>query len=141
MKTQAQAAEALVSSQAPILSVQGLGRKIDKYWIWRNLNFEVFSGEKVAVLGASGSGKSLLLRTLAGLDRLQAGQIIFEGKSIDAWYLPKYRSQIIYLHQRPALWFGTVELNLQQVYHLKANHHKAYNRATILVLRHINFEE
>jgi len=132
MKTQAQAAEALVFSQAPILSVQGLGRKIDKYWIWRNLNFEVFSGEKVAVLGASGSGKSLLLRTLAGLDQVQAGQIIFEGKSIDAWYLPKYRSQIIYLHQRPALWFGTVELNLQQVYHLKANRHLVYNRAAIL---------
>ena len=129
---QSHAAETLVSSQAPILSVRGLGRKIDKYWIWRNLNFELFSGEKVAILGASGSGKSLLLRTLAGLDRVQAGQIIFGGKSIDAWYLPKYRSQIIYLHQRPALWEGTVESNLVQVYHLKANRHLVYNRAAIL---------
>ncbi len=131
-RTQTQAAEALVSSQAPILSVQGLGRKIDKYWIWRNLNFELFSGEKVAVLGASGSGKSLLLRTLAGLDRVQAGKIIFQGKTINSSYLPNWRSQIIYLHQRPALWFGTVESNLKQVYHLKANRHLVYNRAAIL---------
>ncbi|WP_414620447.1 ATP-binding cassette domain-containing protein [Calothrix sp. CCY 0018] len=135
MKTQLmqnQAAETLVSSQAPILSVQGLGRKIDKYWIWRNLNFELFSGEKVAVLGASGSGKSLLLRALAGLDSAQAGKIIFQEKSIDTWHLPKWRSQIIYLHQRPALWFGTVESNLKQVYHLKANLHLVYNRTAIL---------
>lgn len=131
-RTQTQATEALVSPQAPILSVQGLGRKIDKYWIWRNLSFELFSGEKVAVLGASGSGKSLLLRTLAGLDQVQAGQIIFQGQTINSSYLPNWRLQIIYLHQRPALWFGTVESNLKQVYHLKANHHKAYNRAAIL---------
>ncbi|AFY58538.1 ABC-type uncharacterized transport system, ATPase component [Rivularia sp. PCC 7116] len=131
-QTQNRAAETLVSPRTPILSVRGLGRKIDKYWIWRNLNFELFSGEKVAVLGASGSGKSLLLRTLAGLDQIQAGKIIFQGKNINNWHLPKYRSQIIYLHQRPALWEGTVESNLKQVYGLKINRHLAYNRAAIL---------
>ena len=127
-----QAVEPLLSPQTPILSVKSLGRKVDQHWIWRNLNFELFSGEKVAVLGASGSGKSLLLRALAGLDQIQAGRIIFLGKSINAWYIPSWRSQIIYLHQRPALWEGTVESNLQQVYHLKTNHHLVYNRASIL---------
>ncbi|KST65989.1 ABC transporter ATP-binding protein [Mastigocoleus testarum] len=127
-----QATEPFLSPQAPILSVKGLGRKVDQYWIWCNLNFELFSGEKVAVLGASGSGKSLLLRALAGLDQTQAGRIIFRGKSIDAWYIPTWRSQIIYLHQRPALWEGTVESNLKQVYRLKTNHHLVYNRASIL---------
>lgn len=131
-QTQNRATGRFVSSQAPILSVQGLGRKVDEYWIWRNLNFELFSGEKVAVLGASGSGKSLLLRALAGLDQIQAGRIIFRGKGIDTWYIPSWRSQIIYLHQRPALWEGTVESNLQQVYRLKTNHHLVYNRASIL---------
>lgn len=112
-QTRNQAAETLISPQAPILSVRGLGRKIDKYWIWRNLNFELFSGEKVAVLGASGSAKSLLLRTLAGLDSVQAGKIIFQEKAINSSYLPDWRSQIIYLHQRLALWEGTVESNLK----------------------------
>ncbi|WP_088243826.1 ABC transporter ATP-binding protein [Calothrix rhizosoleniae] len=129
---QSRAAEILVSSQTPILSVQDLGRKMDESWIWRNLKFELFPGEKVAILGASGSGKSLLLRTLAGLDQVQAGQIIFQGKSIDTWHLPEYRSQIIYLHQRPALWEGTVESNLEKVYQLKINRHLVYNRTAIL---------
>ena len=131
-QTQNLAAETLISPQAPILSVEGLGRKIDNFWIWRNLKFDLFSGEKVAILGASGSGKSLLLRTLAGLDKSQAGKIIFQRKNIDDWHLPEYRSRIIYLHQRPALWEGTVESNLKQVYHLKVNRHQAYNRSAIL---------
>ena len=131
-QTQNFAAETLISPQTPILSVEGLGRKIDDFWIWRNLKFDLFSGEKVAILGASGSGKSLLLRTLAGLDKAQAGKIIFQEKKIDDWHLPEYRSQIIYLHQRPALWEGTVESNLRQVYRLKVNRHLAYNRSAIL---------
>lgn len=131
-QTQNRTAETLISPQTPMLSVRGLGRKIDKYWIWRNFNFELFSGEKVAVLGASGSGKSLLLRTIAGLEQVQAGKIIFQGKNINSSYLPNWRSQIIYLHQRPALWEGTVESNLRQVYHLKVNRHLVYNRNTTL---------
>ena len=125
------------SPKSPILSVENLGRKIGKYWIWRNLNFALWPGERVAVLGASGSGKSLLLRALAGLDSVEAGEVIFQGKALNSWYLPYWRSQIIYLHQRPALWEGTVEANLKQVYHLKANCHLVYNRSLILNYLHL----
>ncbi|GAB1544469.1 ATP-binding cassette domain-containing protein [Scytonema sp. NUACC21] len=122
---------------SPILSVQGLGRQIQNRWLWRDLSFELYSGERVAVLGASGSGKSLLLRALAGLDTVQTGQIIFGGKSINSHFIPHYRSQIIYLHQRPALWEGTVEENLQQVYRLATHRHKVYNRQLILEYLHL----
>ncbi|NJM74308.1 MAG: ATP-binding cassette domain-containing protein [Scytonema sp. RU_4_4] len=115
-----------------MLCVQDLGRKVEEHWIWSHLNFQVFSGERVAVVGASGSGKSLLLRALAGLDPVQAGQIIFQGHSVNSYFMPSYRSQIIYLHQRPALWEGTVEENLQQVYRLAVHRHLVYNRKLIL---------
>lgn len=46
--------------------------------------------------------------------------------------MPQYRSQVIYLHQRPALMEGTVELNLRQVYRLALHCQKAYNRQQIL---------
>ncbi len=55
-------------TNAPILSVQGLGRKIQNQWLWQNLNFELLPGERLAVVGASGSGKSQLLRAIASLD-------------------------------------------------------------------------
>lgn len=121
----------------PILVVQNLGRKVEKNWIWNHLSFQVFPGERVAVLGVSGSGKSLLLRALAGLDPIQAGQIIFQGQPMKSWFMPSYRSQIIYLHQRPALWEGTVEQNLQRVYKLAVRQNQVYNRQLILDYLHI----
>lgn len=120
------------STNAPILSVQGLGRKIQNQWLWRNLNFELLPGEKVAVVGASGSGKSQLLRAIARLDPIQEGYIFFQGKSLDSYYTPQYRAQVVYLHQRPALWEGTVEDNLKQVYRLAVHRQQVYNRQLIL---------
>ncbi|MBW4685847.1 MAG: ATP-binding cassette domain-containing protein [Komarekiella atlantica HA4396-MV6] len=130
--TQSQTSELELSPKNPILSVQDLGRTVEKRWIWNHLSFQLFPGERVAVIGASGSGKSLLLRALAGLDPVQAGQIIFQGQPMNSWFIPSYRSQIIYLHQRPALWEGTVEENLQQVYRLAVHRHQVYNRQLIL---------
>ncbi|MBD2665591.1 ABC transporter, ATP-binding protein [Richelia sinica FACHB-800] len=118
--------------QNPILSVQSLGKKIDNQWLWRDLNFELFPGEQVAVVGASGTGKSQLLRAIASLDPIQAGYIFFQGKSLDSYPLPQYRAQVIYLHQRPALWEGTVEDNLQQVYRLATHRQQVYNRQIII---------
>ncbi|PMB00360.1 ABC transporter [Fischerella thermalis CCMEE 5268] len=135
--TQSQTHELELSPNHPILSVQNLGRRVDKHWIWSNLSFQLFAGERVAVVGASGSGKSLLLRALAGLDPVQAGQIIFQGQPINSYFMPSYRSQIIYLHQRPALWEGTVEENLQRVYKLAVHHNQVYNRQLILDYLHI----
>ncbi len=67
-------------TNAPVLSVQGLGRKIQNQWLWQNLNFELLPGERVAVVGASGCGKSQLLRMIASLDPIQAGYIFFSRK-------------------------------------------------------------
>ncbi|MCP6760259.1 MAG: ATP-binding cassette domain-containing protein [Fischerella sp. CENA71] len=135
--TKNQTTELEPSPNKPILCVQNLGRIIEKSWMWSNLSFQLFAGEQVAVVGASGSGKSLLLRALAGLDPVQAGQIIFQGQPINSYFMPTYRSQIIYLHQRPALWEGTVEENLQQVYRLAVHRHQVYNRELILNYLHL----
>ncbi len=132
-----QTTELELSPNNPILCVQDLGRKVENQWIWSNLSFQLFPGERVAVVGASGSGKSLLLRALAGLDPVQAGQIIFQGQPINSYFMPSYRSQIIYLHQRPALWEGIVEENLQQVYRLAVHRHLVYNRKLILNYLHL----
>jgi putative ABC transport system ATP-binding protein len=135
--TKNQITELELSPNNPILCVQDLGRKVEENWIWSNLNFQVFPGEKVAVVGASGSGKSLLLRALAGLDPVQAGEVIFHQKPIHSYFMPIYRSQIIYLHQRPALWEGTVEENLQQVYRLAVHRHQVYKHELILNYLHL----
>ncbi|MBW4417604.1 MAG: ATP-binding cassette domain-containing protein [Myxacorys californica WJT36-NPBG1] len=115
-----------------LLSAVSLSRQLQGQWIWQGISFDAFQGDRIAVVGPSGAGKSLLLRALAGLDPIQAGRIIFDGQPMERQFMPRYRSQVIYLHQRPALTEGTVEENLQQVYRLAIHRDRTYDRNQIL---------
>lgn len=116
----------------PLLATRKISRTIEGRRIWHRLDLELMAGDRLAIVGPSGVGKSLLLRTLAGLDPLQVGQIIFKGQPLSQLPMPQYRAQVIYLHQRPALMEGTVEFNLQQVYRLAIHHHKTYSQQDTL---------
>ncbi|PWU06272.1 MAG: ABC transporter [Verrucomicrobia bacterium] len=50
--------------------------------VLQNVNLQVFHGEAIFIRGASGAGKTTLLYTLAGLERPEAGQVLFEGTSL-----------------------------------------------------------
>ena len=52
--------------------------------ILNSVNFFIEKGEMLAVLGASGSGKSTFLNILAGLDNPSSGEVFFEDKNIHA---------------------------------------------------------
>ena len=51
----------------PLVVVEKLGKSFDGNWIFREVSFSVAEGESFVVLGPSGSGKSVLLKILAGL--------------------------------------------------------------------------
>lgn len=57
-------------------------RKIE---ILKGLNLEVQSGQSVAILGQSGSGKSTFLSTMSGIDVVDSGDIIFKGKNLTSF--------------------------------------------------------
>ncbi|BDM83425.1 ABC transporter ATP-binding protein [Acaryochloris marina] len=117
---------------SPLLSTFQISRKIENRWIWQHIDFELFPGERLAIVGPSGVGKSLLLRAIAGLDALQSGYITYQGQPLSVFSMPEYRAQVIYLHQRPAFLEGTVEFNLQQVYRLAIHRQKVYSQSQIL---------
>lgn len=64
--------------------------------------FRVPSGACLAVLGTSGSGKSSLLRTLAGLQPHARGQVLVNDRDVSS--LPAEMRGIVYLHQEPVLF-------------------------------------
>jgi len=82
-------------------------------WLLDGVSIEVRSGERLVIVGPSGSGKTLLLRALAYLDPLDRGTLVWKGAKLTRADVPSFRSQVIYLHQRPALQEGTVLENLQ----------------------------
>lgn len=50
--------------------------------VLKNVNFTVEEDEMVAIMGPSGSGKSTLLYTVSGMDRMTAGEVIFNGREM-----------------------------------------------------------
>ena len=60
-----------------LLQVKNISRKVSGNWVWRNISLDLYAGQRIALSGASGSGKSMLLRTLAGLDVLEKGLLRF----------------------------------------------------------------
>jgi len=80
--------------------------------------FALRTGERVAITGPSGSGKSVFLRALALLDPLDAGRILWHGAPLGRAALPRYRRNVAYIRQRPALVDGSVEDNLRYPFEL-----------------------
>ncbi len=92
-------------------------------------SFALGAGERVALVGPSGAGKTLLLRSLALLEEWQAGTLDWCGGPVADADVPRYRSEVIYLHQKPSLGEGTVEQNLREVFQLKVHRHHHFDRA------------
>ncbi|MGL6135768.1 MAG: ABC transporter ATP-binding protein, partial [Planktothrix sp.] len=109
------------------LSAINLGRKIQSRWVWRGVNLVLSPGLCLGLVGATGTGKTLLMRALAGLDPVDEGEIKLGNRPLTQCYIPQYRSLVIYLHQRPVLLEGTVETNLKMVYDLLVHRQKYYN--------------
>jgi putative ABC transport system ATP-binding protein len=86
-------------------------------------------GDRLAVVGPSGAGKTLLLRALAVLDPLDEGVIHWNGRGVSGDDVPAYRKAVIYLHQRPSLFEGSVEANLRYPFSLRVNRGCTFDKA------------
>jgi len=75
------------------ITLQNVGRRFNKEWIFRNLSTEFSSGNSYAVLGPNGSGKSTLLSVLTGSLSPSEGEISFsDTKEIPVENIYKYIS-------------------------------------------------
>jgi polar amino acid transport system ATP-binding protein len=66
----------------PLLSVNDVHKRFGRQEVLRGISMSVDEGEVMAILGPSGSGKSTLLRCINQLERVDSGDIIFDGKSV-----------------------------------------------------------
>jgi putative ABC transport system ATP-binding protein len=100
----------------------GEGRLLD------SVSLKISAGDRLAMVGPSGAGKTLLLRALAVLDRVDCGDVIWQGRVVRRDRIPSFRTQAMYLHQRPALLEDTVEAALQRPFALRARCRQRYDR-------------
>ena len=78
----------------------------------KNLDFSVKKGECVAVVGASGSGKSTIMNLIIGLLTPTEGTILIDGKPLTEYNLSEYRHNISVVPQNSILFSGTVKENI-----------------------------
>ncbi|PCJ71839.1 MAG: ABC transporter ATP-binding protein [Rhodobiaceae bacterium] len=71
-----------MDSEEPIIKVRGLKNQFGSQVVHDNLNLDVYRGEVLGIVGGSGTGKSVLLRSIVGLQRPTSGSISVLGQTI-----------------------------------------------------------
>ena len=109
------------STPAYAASVVGVSKFFGKTSVLQNITFHVAEGEALVLLGASGSGKTTILRIIAGLEQPYTGKIILHNK--DVTELPARERGVGVIFQSYALFPKmTVEKNIG--YGLRIRHRK-----------------
>jgi ATP-binding cassette subfamily C protein len=76
------------------------------------ISFEVLAGEKVAIVGASGGGKTTLVQVLLGLYAPSGGQVLFDGVPVTRIGMEVVRDNVATVLQHPALFNDSLRMNL-----------------------------
>ena len=80
--------------------------------VLKGINFEVQTGERIALVGPSGAGKSTLIKLLMRFYDVKDGAILLDGQDIRDLPLAYVREQIGLVQQEPFLFNGTVQENI-----------------------------
>lgn len=71
------------ANEVPAIEVRGLVNRFGRQVVHDGLDMTVHTGEVFGIVGGSGSGKSVLLRTILGLHRPQGGEVRLEGRQLN----------------------------------------------------------
>ena len=104
-----------------IIQVKNIKIGYDSQVVIENLSFDVEEGQKVAITGESGKGKSTLLNVLAGFVPLQKGEITLFEKPMNESNIGFIRQQLSWVPQETALHFDSVQEMIDAPYQFTAN--------------------
>jgi putative ABC transport system ATP-binding protein len=108
MNTRAEGAQ-----QRTVLRAEELGRTVGSKVILRDISFDVMAGELLGIVGASGSGKSSLLRLLNRLDEPTSGTVFLDDQDYRQLPPRELRRRVGMVTQRPYLFPGDAASNLR----------------------------
>ena len=98
-----------IDKQQSVISLRGVEKSFGRLTVLRGVDLDVYKGENLVVLGRSGSGKSVLIRIIAGLLKPDRGSVNVLGNDmadLDTRELQALRSRIGFSFQSSALYDG-----------------------------------
>src|SRR5690606_15126753 len=99
-------------SKIHAISIEGLSFRYEDHLVIDGMNAKMEIGQPTAILGASGEGKTTLIRLLLAIVKAESGQIWLEGASGRVVLTEKYRAKFSYVPQGNSLFSGTIKVNL-----------------------------
>ncbi|MEP7262988.1 MAG: ATP-binding cassette domain-containing protein [Bacteroidota bacterium] len=110
----------IIYKEKPVMVISGLYKSFGDLEVLKNVNLTVGTGENVVVLGKSGTGKSVLIKIIAGLLKPDRGEVMVLGKQVDKLSereLNELRLHIGFSFQNSALYdsmniYGNLEFPL-----------------------------
>lgn len=127
---------------SPILRFDHVSVSVREKTLLSDISFALCSGDKAALCGKSGSGKSTVLRTLLGLHSLTSGTVYFQEKPLTPTSVQSIRSCAAYIGQEPILGAETVREALLLPFQFKTHrNHRPTDAQLIEVLRRLQLPE
>ena len=121
-------------------SVRGISKQFRKARVLEDINFDVSEGESLVLLGASGSGKTTILRVIAGLEQPDSGYVILHGQ--DVTELPPRERKVGVIFQAYALFPRmTVEKNIGYGLRIRRRPRKERKETVTRLLKLVQLEE
>src|SRR6266446_9773731 len=121
-------------------TVHGVSKRFGKTSVLENISFSVAEGEALVILGASGSGKTTILRIIAGLEQPYTGKVILHGK--DVTELPARERGVGVIFQSYALFPKmTVERNIGYGLKIRKRRRKEIKQKVNELLELVQLEE
>lgn len=123
-----------VPTGRPLVEARDVGRRHPdgQGWLLEQVSLRLSPGDRLALSGPSGSGKTLLLRALTLLDPVDRGEVLWLDQPVHGLRVTEFRSQVIYLHQRPAFLEDEVEASIRAPFALRVNRARRYDRQQVV---------
>lgn len=96
----------------PSIELKDVSLQIDGQDILKDINLSIPYGKKVGIVGETGSGKSILLKTLVRIRDITEGSITIDGRDIKDYSLENLRNMYSYVFQDVFLFSNTIESNI-----------------------------
>lgn len=104
--------DAVLRCDTPDIELKDVSIEMDGQEILKHINVSIPYGKKLGIVGETGSGKSVLLKTLVRISDITSGQITISGHDIKDFSLENLRKMYSYVFQEVFLFSNTIESNI-----------------------------